>query len=306
MEPIEVVAKLGESVRGVFQGRAQVVDHLLTALLAGGHVLIEDAPGVGKTTLAKALARSINCDFHRIQFTPDLLPSDILGVSIYDQSKREFVFQPGPVFANVILADEINRTNPRTQSSLLEAMSEASVSVDGVTRELPDPFLVLATQNPSESEGTYPLPDSQLDRFLIRLSIGYPTAAQEKAVLTAQTKSHPLQALTAVASRDDVLALQAATREVRVEESIVDYIVALAQRSRSWEQLAVGISPRGSLALRRASQALALVRGREYVVPDDVQELFLPIMAHRVVGHGTFAQAQDALRQLLELEPVPV
>ena len=305
----DTVERLRANVTKVFVGREATVELLLAALLAEGHVLIEDAPGVGKTTLAKALARSIDCPFKRIQFTPDLLPSDITGVAVYDQARAEFVFKPGPVFANVVLADEINRTNPRTQSSLLEAMSEVAVTVDGETRPLPRPFLVLATQNPFEFEGTYPLPESQLDRFLIRLRIGYPTAAQERDVLRAQATTHPLQGLGPVVTGDDVVALQAATREVRVDDAVLDYVVALAQRSRESARLAVGVSPRGSLGLRRAAQALALVRGRDYVIPDDVKELAIPTLAHRVVprdGLGSRRQAEEALEELLEAVPVPL
>jgi len=306
---IALVGRLAENIRRVFVGRQRTVDHLLTALLANGHLLIEDAPGVGKTTLAKALARSISCDFKRIQFTPDLLPSDIVGVSIYDQGQQEFVFKPGPVFANVVLADEINRTNPRTQSSLLEAMSETSVSVDGETRALPRPFLVLATQNPFEFEGTYPLPESQLDRFLIRIAIGYPTPDQEKDVLKAQQVRHPLEGLETVVSGEDVRGLQEAVRNVRVDDAILDYIIALANRTRAAPQLAVGVSPRGSLCLRRAAQALALVRERDYVTPDDVKELAVPVLAHRVLVHdasGGRERAEEALSELLEQEPVPL
>ncbi len=303
------VTRLADNVRQVFVGREATVELLLTALLGEGHLLIEDAPGVGKTTLAKALARSIDCTFKRVQFTPDLLPSDVTGVSIYDQERRTFEFKPGPLFANVVLADEINRTNPRTQSALLEAMSDVAVSVDGHTHPLPRPFMVLATQNPFEFEGTYPLPESQLDRFLIRMELGYPTAEQEREVLRAQQHSHPLRDLRAVVSGEEVLALQAATREVRVDDSVLDYVVALAQRSRDTPRLAVGVSPRGSLSLRRAAQALALVRGRDYVIPDDVKELALPVLAHRVVpqeGLGSRRQAEEALREVLEAVPVPL
>jgi MoxR-like ATPase len=302
-----MVKDLAANVRKVFVGRTRTVEHVLTALLAQGHALIEDAPGVGKTTLAKSLARSISCDFKRIQFTPDLLPSDITGVSVYDQSKGEFVFKPGPVFANVVLADEINRTNPRTQSSLLEAMSDSAVSVDGVTRALPQPFLVLATQNPFEFEGTYPLPESQLDRFLIRIKVGYPDKEQELEVLRAQSLVHPLEALTSVVSAEDVLFLQEATRNVRVDDALLEYIVTLAQRSREAPELAVGVSPRGSLCLRRAVQALAMVRERDYVVPDDIKELALPVLAHRVIpDEGGTKRAEEALSGILESLPVPL
>ena len=307
---IALVSTLAENIQRVFVGRKETVEHVLTALLGGGHLLIEDAPGVGKTTLAKSLARSISCEFKRIQFTPDLLPSDIVGVSIYDQRDGSFTFKPGPIFSNVVLADEINRTNPRTQSSLLEAMSDAAVSVDGETRPLARPFLVLATQNPFEFEGTYPLPESQLDRFLIRLRIGYPTPEQERAVLEAQQVRHPLEGIEAVISGEDVLFLQDATRQVRVDATILDYVVALAQKSRSLPQLAVGVSPRGSLALRRAGQALALVRGRDYVIPDDVKELAVPVLAHRVLVQdsmgGSRQRAEEVLGELLETVPVPL
>ncbi len=290
----------------MFVGRETTVEHVLTALLAEGHLLIEDAPGVGKTTLAKALARSIDASFKRIQFTPDLLPSDIVGVSVYDQATTSFSFKPGPIFANVVLADEINRTNPRTQSSLLEAMSEPTVSVDGQPHTLPRPFLVLATQNPHEFEGTYPLPESQLDRFLLRIRIGYPSAEQEREVLRAQTTRHPLEGLTPVVTGADVLHLQEATRQVRVDDAVLDYVVAIAQRSREAPDLAVGVSPRGSLALRRAAQALALVRGRDHVIPDDVKELAVPALSHRVVAGRDRRPVEDVLSELVQAVPAPM
>lgn len=290
----------------MFVGREATVEHVLTALLAEGHLLIEDAPGVGKTTLAKALARSIDATFKRVQFTPDLLPSDIVGVSIFDQASSTFSFKPGPLFANVVLADEINRTNPRTQSSLLEAMSEPTVSVDGEPRPLPRPFIVLATQNPHEFEGTYPLPESQLDRFLLRIRIGYPTPAQEREVLRAQEAHHPLVDLRPVVSGADVLHMQEATRQVRVSDTVLDYVVAIAQRSRETPDLTIGISPRGSLALRRAAQALALVRGRDHVVPDDVKELAVPALAHRVVAGRDRRRVDEVLAELVEGVAAPL
>ena len=302
------LAALRDNVRRVFVGKEQVVERLLVALLAEGHVLIEDAPGVGKTTLAKALARSIACTFRRVQFTPDLLPSDILGVSVWDPDRREFSFKPGPIFANVVLADEINRTNPRPQSSLLEAMNEAQVSVDGVTRDLPRPFVVLATQNPFEFEGTYPLPESQLDRFLIKTRIGYPTPEEEKQVLRAQTTEHPLDSLAPAVTATEVIALQRATRGIRVDEALLDYIVRIAARTREHAALAVGVSPRGSLSLRRAAQARALLLGRDHVVPDDVKSLAAPVLAHRLVARdqGDPERARAVLKDVLEQVPVPL
>lgn len=303
---IDLVQRLAENVERVFVGRETTIEHVLTALLAEGHLLIEDAPGVGKTTLAKALARSIDASFKRIQFTPDLLPSDIVGVSVFDQTKATFSFKPGPIFANVVLADEINRTNPRTQSSLLEAMSEPTVSIDGEPHALPRPFIVLATQNPNEFEGTYPLPESQLDRFLLRIRIGYPSAEQEREVLRTQETRHPLDDLRPVVTSADVLDLQAATRRVRVADAVLDYIVEIAQRSRACSDLSVGVSPRGSLALRRAAQALALVRGRDHVVPDDVKELAAPVLAHRVVASRGLRDAEGVISELVRVVPAPV
>ncbi len=307
------VRALKASIRGVFVGNADAVDLVLVSLLAGGHLLIEDVPGVGKTTLAKALARSIACTFRRIQFTPDLLPSDVTGVSIYEQKEGRFVFKPGPVFANVVLADEINRTNPRTQSALLEAMNDHQVTVDGESHPLPAPFIVLATQNPYEFEGTYPLPESQLDRFLMRIQIGYPNAQEEKQVLASRTISDPLEAIRHVATGDEVSTMQAAVREVRVDDAILDYIIELVTATRESERLHVGVSPRGSLALRRAAQALALVLGRGFVVPDDVKRLAVPVLAHRVIPKGRHlglpgaggGEAVEAIREIVAAVAVP-
>ncbi|MFP4056387.1 MAG: AAA family ATPase [Candidatus Brocadiia bacterium] len=307
----ERIRRLQENIETVLIGKTEAVRLVLVGLFAGGHVLIEDVPGVGKTTLARALARSIRASFRRIQFTPDLLPTDIIGVPIYNAEQDRFVFKPGPVFANVILADEINRTTPRTQSSLLEAMNEFQVSVDGTTHPLPRPFIVLATQNPHEYEGTFPLPESQLDRFLMRIEIGYPARDDERTVLTAQRIAHPLEGLQPALDTDDVVAIQEAVRGVRVEESITSYILDLVERTRREEALEIGVSPRGGLSLSRAAQALALVEGRDYCLPDDVKRLAVPVLAHRVIRRAALTAAggrdeREIIRDILDETPVPV
>jgi MoxR-like ATPase len=259
-----------------------VVRLSLVCLLARGHLLIEDVPGVGKTTLAQALAHSVSCRFHRLQFTSDMLPSDVVGVTIYNVQSEVFEFKPGPIFSNFLLADEINRTTPKTQSALLEAMNEAQVTIDGHSHSLPRPFMVVATQNPVEHHGTYPLPESQLDRFLMRLRIGYPDAASEREILRNTERELP-RAVSSGLQAEDVLRLQEAVQQVTVEDSLLDYMLAIVEKTRNHESLALGVSPRGSQALYRAAQALALLEGREYAIPDDVKRLAAPLFAHRVV-----------------------
>src|SRR5512139_1234981 len=266
----------------VILGKPEAIEHVLVALLAGHHLLMEDVPGVGKTTLAKALARCFSGEFRRVQFTPDLLPTDILGASVFNPRDGSFTFKEGPVFAHVLLADEINRASPRTQSALLEAMSEGQVSSDGVTRALPSPFLVLATQNPVEFHGTYPLPEAQLDRFGMRIGLGYPAAEHEVDVLFSQAERHPLESVGVVLAAADVVALQARVRKVRVERSLGRYVVALAEATRRHSAVRLGCSPRGSLMLFRSAQARALLDGRAFVVPEDVKRQAVPVLAHRL------------------------
>ncbi len=274
----ELEAALGLAIRG----KPEVIRLSVVCLLARGHLLIEDVPGVGKTTLAQALARSVSCRFHRLQFTSDMLPSDVLGVTIYNAHAEAFEFKPGPIFTNFLLADEINRTTPKTQSALLEAMNEGQVTIDGRPHTLDRPFMVIATQNPVEHHGTYPLPESQLDRFLMRLRIGYPDAASEREILRNGEQSH-IAPLSPGLSAEDVLQFQDAVNQVMVEDSLVDYMLAIVERTRSHEALALGVSPRGSQALYRAVQALALLEGRDYAIPDDIKRLAAPLFAHRVV-----------------------
>jgi MoxR-like ATPase len=305
------IAALGENVERAFIGKGPVVTKVLVALFAGGHVLIEDVPGVGKTTLARALARSLDISFNRIQFTPDLLPSDIIGVSVYDQKRGEFEFKEGPIFASVVLADEINRTTPRTQSALLEAMNEGQVSTDGKSFTLGPPFMVLATQNPFEFEGTYPLPESQLDRFLMKIRVGYPARDDELKVLVSQRLAHPVDSLEPVMKAADVLDIQRRVREVKVEESLAGYILSIVAETRRSKSLQIGVSPRGSLFLYRAAQALALIEGRDFVIPDDIKRLAVSVLAHRVIGKGfAYEGGQDErekiIRGVLETVEVPV
>jgi MoxR-like ATPase len=281
----QIVPKLAalETVLGsALRGKPEVVRLSLVCLLARGHLLMEDVPGVGKTTLAQALARAAACRFHRLQFTSDMLPSDVVGVTIYNVQSECFEFKPGPIFSNFLLADEINRTTPKTQSALLEAMNEGQVTIDGRSHALPRPFMVIATQNPVEHHGTYPLPESQLDRFLMRLRIGYPDAASEREIVRHSEREFPLPAATGL-SADDILQVQDAVHRVTVDDSLVDYMLAIVEKTRRHESLTLGVSPRGSQALFRAVQALALVEGREYAVPDDIKRLAVPIFAHRVV-----------------------
>src|ERR1041385_5359617 len=276
------LAELETALQATIRGKAEAVRLSLVCLLARGHLLIEDVPGVGKTTLAQALARSVNCTFHRLQFTSDMLPSDVLGVTVYNAHSETFEFKSGPIFSNFLLADEINRTTPKTQSALLEAMNESQVTIENTTYPLPRPFMVLATQNPIEHHGTYPLPESQLDRFLMRLRLGYPDAASEREILR-NFENHRAQSVTRVLDAETILRLQDLTPRVAVEESLVDYMLAIVEKTRAHEGLALGVSPRGSQALYRAAQALALLEGRDYAIPDDVKRLAGPLFAHRVV-----------------------
>jgi len=301
---------LFDNVRQVIVGKDEVICLVLTALLARGHVLIEDLPGVGKTMLARALARSLGGLFKRLQFTPDLLPTDVTGVSVYRPSSEEFEFVAGPVFAHVLLADELNRTSPRTQSSLLEAMAEGQVSVDGQALELPEPFFVIATQNPIEMAGTFPLPEAQLDRFMMRLEMGYPGPAEEAEMLASRVRVQPLSTLSPVMDTDAVMRLQAQVREVQVSRAVNDYIVALSTATRNHPDVRIGVSPRGSLALMCAAQAYAFVAQEPFVTPDAVKAVAGPVLAHRIHldQHREYAgvASADLLAQVLEQVPVPV
>ena len=289
---------LRASIASVYRGSAEAIDRLLICLLARGHVLIEDVPGVGKTVLAGALARSIDGTFGRIQLTPDLLPSDVLGVSVYRRDKEAFEFQRGPIFANIVLADEINRATPRTQAAMLEVMNDGQVTVDGVTRVLEQPFMLVATQNPSDFEGTFPLPENQMDRFLMRLSLGYPSAQQEAQILLDRPGNGVLHSLRPVMSAAVVRELQARVDEVRVEESLRNYIVAIATATRKSDQLLLGLSTRGALALAQTARATAMLHGRDYVIPEDITSNLVPVVAHRVITRT--AGSADAAGRVLE------
>ncbi len=298
-----------ENVERVIVGKENSVRLTLVAVLCGGHVLIEDVPGVGKTTLMKSIARSIGCGFKRIQFTPDLLPSDVTGVSIFNQQNGEFEFRPGPIMSQFVLADEINRATPKTQSALLEAMEETQITVDGSTYALPQPFLVMATQNPIEYEGTFPLPEAQLDRFMLNISLGYPDAADEVTILDRQQRRHPIEDLDAVIDADQLIAMQTQVREVRVKQEIREYIVALVSATRRHQHVYLGASPRGSLALFQSAQALAAIDQRDYVDVDDVQALLKPTLSHRIILHPNLRRddvtALTILDDVLRQTPTP-
>ena len=308
VEAAEAVARLQLAIERVIRGKPEAVRLAIVTLLAGGHLLVEDVPGVGKTTLAQALAQSINCTFQRIQFTSDLLPSDVIGLSIYNERAGSFEFK------HVVLADEINRTTPKTQSALLEAMAEGHVTVEGVTYHLRAPFMVVATQNPIEHHGTYPLPESQVDRFMLRLRIGYPSFEIEKEILRDREQGDPLEDLRPVMSSDDVVELQRGVHSVSVDDALVDYLMRVVAATRDSETLDLGVSPRGTLALFRAAQALALTEGRDYCLPDDIKRLVLPVFAHRLVVNSRFSnslhrrseEAEEVLREIMKTVSVPL
>jgi len=309
----DLLTRVQQSVQTVIRGKDEVIQLALVSLLARGHLLIEDVPGVGKTTLAHALARSFNCAFQRIQFTSDMLPSDVIGISVFSQQTQRFEFRPGPIFANIILADEINRTTPKTQSALLEAMNENQVTVDNRTSPLPQPFMVMATQNPIEHHGTYPLPESQLDRFLMRLKIGYPNANSEKEILQNFAQSDPLANIRPVMTAAEVVQVQNQVRRVKVDEELVNYALAIVEKTRQHEYLSLGVSPRGSMSLYRAGQALAFLEGRNYCIPDDFKRLILPVFSHRCVVSSRYIstlkksdQAEAVLEGIIDSTPVPL
>lgn len=303
-----ILSAIRANIQTVLVGEERAASLLLSALIAGGHVLIEDVPGMGKTVLARSLAKSVDAAFGRVQFTPDLLPSDVTGLNFFDRKAGDFVFSPGPVFCSILLADEINRATPRTQSALLECMAEGQVTVDGVTRRLEPPFFVIATQNPVETLGTYPLPEAQLDRFLLRISMDMPTKAQERQILERFQDSEPLESLAPVCSKEQIVELQAAARKVYIHPALLDYMVDLAHASRQMRGVELGVSPRGTLALMRASQAKALVEGRQFVTPEDIKEVGVPVIAHRlaVSGMAGSSQAQkEAAASLLSSVALP-
>ena len=306
----DLAGRVRENVQRVIVGKSASIDLAVIALLCRGHVLIEDVPGTGKTTLTKALAASLNCEFHRIQFTPDLVPADVLGINYFNMRSGEFEFRPGPIFSQVLLADEINRATPRTQSALLEAMQERQASIDGVTSALPDPFIVLATLNPIEMEGTFPLPEAQLDRFLLRVNLGYPSLEEESAMLERFQSTEPLDAISEVAGPDEILEAQRAVEHVRMETNVREYLLAIVAATRTHAQLRLGASPRASLSLQHAAQARAAIEGRDYVIPDDIKKMANPVLAHRVViesSAGLRGRTRDnVISEILGSTKVPI
>jgi len=313
MVPFEKIAELQAMIESVIRGKSDTVKFALVGLFARGHVLIEDVPGIGKTTLATALARALDLSIQRIQFTSDLLPSDVIGLSIYNRQTGEFEWKPGPIFSNIVLADEINRATPKTQSALLEAMGEEQVTVDGSSRHLPLPFMVIATQNPTEHHGTYPLPESQLDRFMLRLHMGYPEFADERRILRDRENIDPLENIRTVLGREEILDLQEAVMRVRVDDALLDYLLEIVDATRRSEALELGVSPRGALSLFRSAQALALIEGRDYCIADDIKRLVMPTFAHRVIVNSRAsslknrtAEAENALQEILRSVKVPI
>jgi MoxR-like ATPase len=306
-------AQLENGLRKVIRGKDDVIRLAVVSLIARGHLLIEGVPGVGKTTLGQALARALDCTFQRVQFTSDMLPSDVIGISIYSAIEQQFEFKRGPVFTNVLLADEINRTTPKTQSALLEAMNESQVTVDARSYPLPQPFLVIATQNPVEHHGTYPLPESQLDRFLMRVRMGYPDAAAEREILRSEAGTTQLEAMQPVLTGADVLEMQQAATQVRVDDSLVSYALSIVRKTRESEQFSLGVSPRGSQMLYRAAQAMAFLDGRSFCTPEDIKPLVVPVFAHRVVVNGLYSstlkkseQAEQVIQEIVESTTVPI
>lgn len=309
----EKLKHLQTAIERVIRGKSETVKLALVALLARGHLLIEDVPGIGKTTLSNALARALDLSFQRVQFTSDLLPSDVIGLSIFNQRSGNFEFKAGPIFANIVLADEINRATPKTQSALLEAMAEGQVTVEGVSRALPEPFMVIATQNPTEHHGTYPLPESQLDRFMLRLHVGYPSREDERGILRDRERKNPLDYVQSVMSEAEVLNLQESAADVRVDEVLVDYLLRIVEQTRHMESVELGISPRGTLALFRSAQALALIDGRDFCIADDIKRLVVPCFAHRLIVSSRYSnvtrrthEAEQILQEILLKTKVPI